>query len=144
MGIKSATLFSRAPAATDHGATARLAQQRRLLMFRGTVALVFATALAAASPHAQAPQRPEQPTARPQADEPREQRRTYEIAGEAEAQISETSHTMRLGNQDIRYTAHAGTLPIRLDNGDLGGRVFFLSYTRSSEDAKTRPGAFFF
>ena len=113
-------------------------------MFRFTVAFLFATALAAATPHAQPPQRPDQPPARPQADEPRDQRRTYEIAGEAEAEISETSHSMRIGDQDIRYTAHAGTLPIRLDNGDLGGRMFFVSYSRGGEDARTRPVTFLF
>jgi carboxypeptidase C (cathepsin A) len=116
-------------------------------MSRRTVAVLLTTALAAASLQAQPPQRPQQPPARPQApqiDEPREPRRTYEIAGEAEAQIAETSHTMRLDNQEIRYTAHAGTLPIRLDNGDLGGRMFFVSYTRGGEDAKTRPVAFLF
>jgi carboxypeptidase C (cathepsin A) len=51
---------------------------------------------------------------------------------------------MRLGGQEIRYTAHAGTLPIRLDNGDLGARMFFVAYTRTGEDARTRPIAFLF
>jgi carboxypeptidase C (cathepsin A) len=116
-------------------------------MSHRTIALIFATALAATSLQAQPPQppqRPEQPPARQQAEGPRDQRRTYEVAGEAEANISETSHTMRLGGQEIRYTAHAGTLPIRLDNGDLGGRMFFVSYTRSGEDPRTRPVAFLF
>ena len=113
-------------------------------MFHRALAFIFATILAAASLHAQPPQRPPQPPARPEAEAPREERRTYEIAGEAEARISETPHTMRLGGQEIRYTAHAGTLPIRLDNGDLGGRMFFVSYSRAGADAKTRPVAFLF
>jgi len=113
-------------------------------MFQRTAAFIFATALAATSLHAQPPQRPDQPPARPQAEATRDDRRTYEVAGEAEARISETSHSMRLGNQEIRYTAHAGTLPIRLDNGDIGGRMFFVSYTRTGEGVKTRPVAFLF
>jgi carboxypeptidase C (cathepsin A) len=113
-------------------------------MFRRTLALIFASALAAATLQAQPPQRPEQPPARPESGREREQRPTYEVAGEPEARISETSHTMRLGGQEIRYAAHAGTLPVRLDNGDLAGRMFFVSYTRAGEDAKTRPIAFLF
>lgn len=108
------------------------------------VAFTLAAALAGASLHAQPPQRPLQPPAPPEAQAPREERRTYEIAGEAEARIAETAHVMRLGGQEIRYTAHAGTLPIRLDNGDLGGRMFFVSYTRAGEDVKARPVAFLF
>src|SRR5688500_4399102 len=117
--------------------------QTRIRMSRRTTAFIFTIGLAAASLQAQTPARPAQLPERPQAEEPRG-RRTYEVAGDAEAQISESSHMMRLGNQDIRYTAHAGTLPIRLDNGDLGGRMFFVSYSRAGEDAKARPVAFLF
>src|SRR5690606_1377767 len=39
---------------------------------------------------------------------------------------------------------HAGTLPIRLENGDLAGRMFFVAYTRAGEDPRTRPVAFLF
>src|SRR5215831_21331862 len=41
----------------------------------------------------------------------------HETAGEKEEKISTTSHTLRLDGREIRYTATAGTLPIRLDNG---------------------------
>jgi carboxypeptidase C (cathepsin A) len=113
-------------------------------MFRRVAAAVVIIGLTAVATAGQPPQRPEQPPARPQAEEARDQRRTYEVAGEAEAAIAETTHTVRLGGQDVRYTTHAGTLPIRLDNGDLGARMFFVSYTRAGEDAKTRPVAFLF
>jgi carboxypeptidase C (cathepsin A) len=113
-------------------------------MFRRATATTIAIVAAAISLHAQPPQRPEQPPARPQADEQRDQRRTYEVAGDAESAISETAHTMRLGGQEVRYTAHAGTLPIRLDNGDVGARMFFVSYSRTGEDPKSRPVAFLF
>lgn len=113
-------------------------------MARQLVSCVLAALFGIASLDARPPlQRPAQPP-RPQAEESREQRRAYEVAGEAEATIAETSHTFRLGGQEIRYAAHAGTLPIRLDNGDLAARMFFVSYARSGEDAKTRPIAFLF
>lgn len=94
-------------------------------------------------PEAQRPAPPAQ-AARPQSDAPREERRAHEIAGEAEAAISETAHTIRLGGQEIRYTAHAGTLPIRLDNGDLAARMFFVAYSRTGEEPGRRPVAFLF
>src|SRR4051812_21490113 len=67
-----------------------------------------------------------------------------EIAGAAEEKISQTAHTMRLDGRDIKYTATAGTLPIRLDNGQVAARMFFVAYTRDGEDAKTRPVSFLY
>jgi len=62
-----------------------------------------------------------------------------ETAGEKEEKISQTSHTLRLDGRDIKYTATTGTLPIRLDNGQIAARMFFVAYTKDGEDVKTRP-----
>src|SRR5262249_9557222 len=67
-----------------------------------------------------------------------------ETAGEKEEKISQTQHTLRLDGRDIRYTATAGTLPIRLDNGRVAARMFFVAYTKDGEDAKTRPLSFLY
>ena len=67
-----------------------------------------------------------------------------ETAGEKEEKISQTSHTMRLDGREIKYTATTGTLPIRLDNGQLAARMFFVAYTKDGEDAKTRPVSFLY
>src|SRR6476469_7794646 len=67
-----------------------------------------------------------------------------ETAGAAEEKISQTSHTLRLDGRDIKYTATTGTLPIRLDNGQIAARMFFVAYTRDGEDVKTRPIAFLY
>src|SRR5262250_748857 len=67
-----------------------------------------------------------------------------ETAGEKEEKISQTSHAMRLDGREVRYTATAGTLPIRLDNGQVSARMFFVAYTRDGEDAKTRPVSFLY
>src|SRR5260221_13526122 len=67
-----------------------------------------------------------------------------ETAGEKEEKISQTSHTLRLDGRDIKYTATAGTLPIRLDNGQVAARMFFVAYTKDGEDAKTRPVSFLY
>src|SRR5262245_39203181 len=67
-----------------------------------------------------------------------------ETAGEKEEKISQTSHSLRLDGRDIRYTATAGTLPIRLDNGLVAARMFFVAYTRDGEDPRTRPVSFLY
>jgi carboxypeptidase C (cathepsin A) len=67
-----------------------------------------------------------------------------ETAGEKEQKISQTSHTVRLDGRDIKYTATAGALPIRLDNGQIAARMFFVAYTRDGEDVRTRPVSFLY
>ena len=67
-----------------------------------------------------------------------------ETAGEKEEKISQTSHTMRLDGREMKYTATTGTLPIRLDNGQLAARMFFVAYTKDGEDVKARPVSFLY
>jgi carboxypeptidase C (cathepsin A) len=64
--------------------------------------------------------------------------------GPAEEKTSTTTHTLRLDGREIKYTATAGTIPIRLDNGEVAARMFFVAYTKDGEDAKTRPIAFLY
>src|SRR5205823_2041260 len=61
-----------------------------------------------------------------------------------EEKISQTSHTIRLDGREVRYTAAAGTLPIRLDDGKVAARMFFVAYTKDGEDSKTRPVSFLY
>src|SRR5438132_1111678 len=84
-------------------------------------------------------QPPQAPPAAGESASPRE-----EFAGPAEEKISQTSHTIRLDGREIKYTATAGTLPIRLDNGQVVARMFFVAYTKDGEDAKTRPVSFLY
>ena len=67
-----------------------------------------------------------------------------EVARPAEEKISQTQHSIRLDGRDIKYTATAGTLPIRLDDGKVAARMFFVAYTKDGEDAKTRPVSFLY
>jgi carboxypeptidase C (cathepsin A) len=67
-----------------------------------------------------------------------------ETAGEKEEKISTTSHTIRLDGRETKYTATAGTLPIRLDDGRIAARMFFVAYTKDGEDVKTRPLSFLY
>lgn len=67
-----------------------------------------------------------------------------EVAGPAEEKISQTSHTIRLDGRDIKYTATAGTLPIRSEDGKVAARMFFVAYTKDGEDTRTRPVSFLY
>src|SRR5947209_16061986 len=72
------------------------------------------------------------------------QRPRVETAGAAEEKTSQTAHTLRLDGRDIKYTATAGTLPIRLDDGKVAARMFYVAYTKDGENAKTRPVSFLY
>jgi carboxypeptidase C (cathepsin A) len=99
-------------------------------------AVLLALALAPAFAQAQRPQQRDE--AAPQAPA------RYEVAGAAEEKISQTQHVLRAGGSEIRYTATAGTLPIRLDEGKVVARMFFVAYTKDGENAKGRPVSFLF
>jgi carboxypeptidase C (cathepsin A) len=68
----------------------------------------------------------------------------YETATPKEEKISQTSHLVRLDGREIKYTVTVGTLPIRLDDGQVAARMFFVAYTKDGEEAKTRPVAFLY
>ena len=58
--------------------------------------------------------------------------------------VSTTHHTVSINGKSIAYTANAGTMVIRDDDGKPKATVFYVSYTRDQEDAATRPVTFFF
>src|SRR5262249_31723915 len=69
---------------------------------------------------------------------------TREVATAAEEKISKTSHSVRLDGREVKYTATTGTLPIRLDDGKVAARMFFVAYTKDDDDVKTRPVSFLY
>ena len=73
----------------------------------------------------------------------RDQRR-HEVATDAEDRIATTSHVLRAGGKELRYSASTGTLPIRTDDGRVAARMFFVSYTRDGQAVGTRPVSFLF
>lgn len=58
--------------------------------------------------------------------------------------VSTTSHTLRLGNETINYTARAGTIVLRDDEGEPRASFFIVSYTRDGADPAKRPVTFTF
>lgn len=70
-------------------------------------------------------------------DAPKEKR-------EATDNISTTSHTLRIGNEAIAYTARAGTIVLRNDEGEPRASFFVVSYTKDGADPAKRPVTFTF
>jgi carboxypeptidase C (cathepsin A) len=68
----------------------------------------------------------------------------HEVASALDDKASQTSHAIRLDGRELKYTATAGTIPIRLDDGKVAARMFFVAYTKDGEDAKTRPVSFLY
>jgi carboxypeptidase C (cathepsin A) len=58
--------------------------------------------------------------------------------------VSTTHHTIEIGGRTIAYTANAGTMLLRDEDGKPKGTVFYIAYTKDREDAATRPVTFFF
>ncbi|HEY0141225.1 MAG TPA: peptidase S10 [Thermoanaerobaculia bacterium] len=58
--------------------------------------------------------------------------------------ISTTSHTMRIGSETIKYTARAGTMVLRSDDGTPRASFFFVAYTKDGADPSRRPITFTF
>jgi carboxypeptidase C (cathepsin A) len=82
--------------------------------------------------------------ARPQTEEGGSQAGGREVAGAAEEKISTTSHSVMLDGKEIKYTATTGTLPIRLDDGKVAARMFFVAYSKDGEDVAKRPISFLY
>jgi len=106
-----------------------------------TLALAIALVVALAPASAGRQQRPGgPPDAPPRPQAPGQ----YETASAVADEPSETRHVLRLDGRDIAYTATAGTLPIRLDDGKIAARMFFVAYAKDGENPRTRPIAFLY
>ena len=56
-----------------------------------------------------------------------------------------THHRIRLGGQELAYTATAGLMPIKDNKGETEARIFFMAYTRDDAGpVDSRPLLFSF
>jgi carboxypeptidase C (cathepsin A) len=61
----------------------------------------------------------------------------------AEEKFVETQHTVRIGGEEVRYTATPGQIVLRHSDGKARGNVFFVAYTRDGvTDMRSRPVSF--
>ena len=61
----------------------------------------------------------------------------------ADERFSETSHAVRIGDEEVRYKATAGQLVLRHPDGKARANMFFVAYNREgAEDRHNRPITF--
>ncbi len=58
--------------------------------------------------------------------------------------VSTTKHTVTLDGETIHYTANAGTMVIRDEDGKPAATAFYIAYTKDGAEPGTRPVTFFF
>lgn len=64
---------------------------------------------------------------------------------EAKESLSVTKHTATINGKEVKYTATAGKLTMKDDEGKAKAQVFFVAYTKNGiEDLSTRPITFAF
>jgi carboxypeptidase C (cathepsin A) len=62
----------------------------------------------------------------------------------AEEKSSKTQHTIHVNGQELRYTATAGTLLLKKDDGKPKASIFYIAYTMDGADPAKRPVTFTF
>ncbi len=106
------------------------------LRFLSCAALVLSGAglcFAHQQPQAQAEKAPEKP---------KEDKKTPPPPEEKSVQ---TKHTIRLGGQEIKYTATAGTILLKLEDGTPKASIFYIAYSKDDvADPAQRPLTFTF
>lgn len=62
-----------------------------------------------------------------------------------EEKTSKTQHTTQIGGQEIKYTATAGTMNLKKEDGTVTASMFYIAYTRDGvSDISKRPITFAF
>jgi carboxypeptidase C (cathepsin A) len=62
-----------------------------------------------------------------------------------EEKVVQTKHSVKIGGQEIKYTATAGTILLKLEDGTPKASVFYVAYTKDDvTDAAKRPVTFTF
>src|SRR5256712_6964954 len=62
-----------------------------------------------------------------------------------EEKIVQTKHSIKIGGQEIKYTATAGTIILKLEDGTPKASIFYVAYTKDDvSDTSQRPLTFSF
>lgn len=105
--------------------------------------MLFATSFASAQQTATPPpQKPGEKAAEKPAEKPKEEKKT---PAPPEDKVVQTKHSVRVGGQEIKYTATTGTLVMKTEEGDPKASVFYVAYTKDDvSDVAQRPVTFTF
>jgi carboxypeptidase C (cathepsin A) len=86
---------------------------------------------------------PQQPQA--QAEKPAEKPKEEKKPPVPEEKSVPTKHSLKIGGQEIKYTATAGTILLKLEDGTPKASIFFVAYTKDDvSDPSQRPITFSF
>lgn len=75
-------------------------------------------------------------------EKPKEEKKTPPAP---EEKVVQTKHALRIGGQEIKYTATAGTILLKLEDGTPKASIFYVAYTKDDvSDVAQRPVTFSF
>jgi carboxypeptidase C (cathepsin A) len=105
------------------------------IRFLGTAALFFLGINLSSA------QQPPQPAPEKPTEKPKEEKKPPA----PEEKVVQTKHSIKIGGQEIKYTATAGTILLKLEDGTPKASIFYVAYTKDDvSDASQRPITFSF
>jgi carboxypeptidase C (cathepsin A) len=112
----------------------------RSLILAPVLACLLAIPGATRADAQQRPNRPGPPGARAADDRPADK----DAGVEPVENVSTTQHTTTINGKTVAYTANAGTMVLRDEDGKPNASVFYISYTADNQLTAARPVTFFF
>ena len=109
-----------------------------LLIFAGLSAVLLPTRATPQTPE----EKPAEKPAEKSADKTKEEKKDEK---KPEEKVVQTKHSSKIAGQEIKYTATAGTILLKLEDGTPKASVFYIAYTKDDvNDATKRPVTFTF
>src|SRR5258708_16178407 len=103
--------------------------------------LSFTTMFLLCANVAWAQQTAQNPAEKP-SEKPKEEKKTPPAP---EEKVVTSKHSLRIGGQEIKYTATAGTISLKLEDGTPKASIFYVAYTKvQARDFAERPITFSF
>src|ERR1700746_2024602 len=113
-------------------------------MARPTLLSIAGILLAFTAAHASA-QKPAEKPAEKSAEKSDDKSDKAKDEKKPEEKVVQTKHAIKIGGQEIKYTATAGTILLKLEDGTPKASVFYVAYTRDDvSDSAKRPVTFTF
>src|ERR1700747_721700 len=109
-------------------------------MLRPTLLIIAEIFMMFTAPHASAQKPEEKPAekAGDKSDKAKDEKKPEE-------KVVQTKHTIKIGGQEINYTATAGTILLKLEDSTPKASIFYVAYTKDDvTDASQRPITFSF
>src|SRR5258708_22203346 len=112
-----------------------------LLMIAG-ILMMFAAARSSAQ---KTEEKPAEKPAEKTADKAGDKSDKTKDEKKPEEKVVQTKHSIKIGGQEIKYTATAGTILLKLEDGTPKASVFYIAYTKDDvSDSAKRPVTFTF